>query len=436
MTNGRELALKGLIQFYKTHGRLDSIFTRLINPSVPKIDASRAFVLVKECVRWRRVLDRHINAFAKRPGNRIPDNLRALSQILTYELLYDENVPAYAAVNEAVNLANKRISSKAAKFINALGRRLSGASNTKTSEKLPLPQKESFPDWMVQRWVRFYGKENTARLCKNLNIGTGTIIRRNVGMISETELLEQLIDTQLHLVPIAKSDRFYVVEGSPSELWNHPLFLNGSLSVQGRGSGAIVELLNPQPGETILDVCAAPGTKTRYIAERMNNTGIIHASDLSPKRIDRAKSDGKRHPANIIKWSVKDATKDEFPMADAVLIDAPCSGTGVIGKHPDIKWRRRPNDTAKFREMQIRILSHMIQFVKPGGRLVYATCSLEPEENWDVVDAVLKLSDRIEVESPSDQFPSRWIDERGALNTRPVDESIDGLFGVLLRIHS
>ncbi|MFQ6614688.1 MAG: RsmB/NOP family class I SAM-dependent RNA methyltransferase, partial [Fidelibacterota bacterium] len=237
----------------------------------------------------------------------------------------------------------------------------------------------------------------------------------------------------VQLSRLETSDRFYRVTGTPMGLRTHPRFRDGSFSIQGRGAGAIVELLNPQPGETVLDVCAAPGTKTRYIAECLQGKGEIFASDISSERIQIARQDDYRHSHPNVHWSVKDAQRDEFPPAEAILVDVPCSGTGVIGKHPDIKWRRKPGDIRKFHELQIRILTHMLQFLKPGGRIVYATCSLEKEENWDVVDAVLKLAKHFEVEPPGDQFPLRWREPGGALQTRPVREPVDGLFGVLLR---
>ncbi|NOZ74883.1 MAG: methyltransferase domain-containing protein [FCB group bacterium] len=425
------MALKGLIDFYHTRQRLDIIFYRLHSKAIPDREWLRARVLVKDCLRWRRHLDRHINHFSRKPAAKLPLNLRSLAQILVYEVLMDDGVPAYAAVDEAVNLARKKISRKAAGFINALGRSLE-----RSAIEFPVgsvAQKESFPDWMVNRWKTFWGAEEAKLICQHLNSGTGTVIRRNPSMINEADLIDdiQAIGGQLDRMPA--TDIFYRVTGTPSGLRTLPRFLDGSFSLQGRGAGAVVELLNPQPGETILDVCAAPGTKTRYMAELMRGEGTIFASDISSERISTAQKDDRRHPARNIEWSVKNAQEDTFPLAEAILIDAPCTGTGVIGKHPEIKWRRRPGDVQKFQEIQIGILTHMMKFLKPGGRIVYATCSLEKEENWDVVDAVLKLTKHFEVESPRDQFPAHWMDKRGALHTRPVHESIDGLFGVILR---
>jgi len=435
LSSGRELALKGLIDFYRTTDRLDTVFTRLSVPNMAKRDWLRARVLIKECVRWRRLLDDRIDQFSNKPGSRIPLNLRALAEILAYEVLLDEGTPSYAAVNEAVNLARRHISKNASRFINAFGHTLSRKTDL-PENSMSLAQRESFPDWMVDRWIKHWGETDADAVCRHLNQGTGVSIRRYPSMITESQLIDEFTSHDLKINPLSTSRRFYRLEGSTSELWTHPRFLDGSISIQGRGSGAIVELLNPRLGERILDVCAAPGTKTRYMAECMDGQGRILASDISPDRIKVAQQDDRRHPAKNIEWEVKDASKDSFPMADAILIDAPCTGTGVIGRHPDIKWRRKPEDIFKFQALQIRILSHMVQFLNPGGRLVYATCSLEPEENWDVVDAVLKLNDRIEVVPPSDQFPKHWIDDRGALHTRPVQESIDGLFGVLLRVKS
>ena len=141
--------------------------------------------------------------------------------------------------------------------------------------------------------------------------------------------------------------------------------------VQDRASGAVVELLDPQAGETIIDCCAAPGTKSSYIIEKMKFKGNVYASDLSKKRGKLGKETAKQFKIPI-QWDYKDASADEFPMADRILIDAPCTGTGVIGRRPDIRWRRKKNDAKSMANIQTAILSHMAQFLKPNGILIYA----------------------------------------------------------------
>jgi 16S rRNA (cytosine967-C5)-methyltransferase len=213
-------------------------------------------------------------------------------------------------------------------------------------------------------------------------------------------------------------------------LLNHALFKDGCFSFQDRAAGAIVEILDPKPNEIILDVCCAPGTKTNYIAEIMQNTGEIFASDIDKERINITKIDEARTNNKNINWEQKDATKDTFPMANRVLIDAPCTGTGVIGRRPDIKWRRKPKHLKRIVNLQSSILNHVHKFVQPNGILVYATCSLEDEENWQVVDAFLKLHNDFKVESIKNPKLANLIDDKGGLKTFPPENKMDGMFAV------
>ncbi|RMF07956.1 MAG: hypothetical protein D6762_06610 [Candidatus Neomarinimicrobiota bacterium] len=431
VTSGRDIAFQALRTFYRTRERPERILTNLPLKQLSTRDAGRVRVLVQECIRWQRLFDEYLNRFTGKRRTRISPGLKALTHILFYELLQDSTVPAYAAVHSAVELAKRKISRKAGAFVNALGQSLSG-SRLDVSPPRELARRESFPDWMVRRWETRWGRERTTRICHNLNRGTGTVLRRNATLISENELLNALPDT-LSLTPLPDSDCFYTSEESPGLWMQTELFRQGALSFQGRGAGAIVEWLDPRPGEIVLDVCAAPGTKSRYMAEKMRNQGIIYASDSSAERLAVARQDETRHPATLIQWAVKDATRDEFPLADAVLIDAPCSGTGIIGRRPDIKWRRSPRELPVFAALQTQMVTHMWSFVKPGGRLLYATCSLEQEENWDVLEASRKLLEHFEIVSPPETFPDSWRREGLALEILPDREPIDGMFGFLLK---
>jgi 16S rRNA (cytosine967-C5)-methyltransferase len=187
--------------------------------------------------------------------------------------------------------------------------------------------------------------------------------------------------------------------------------------------------LDPQKGETILDVCAAPGTKTNYIFERMNGDGHLFASDISSRRLLK----GKTRATDLklpIKWLQKDASVDEFPMADRILIDAPCTGTGVIARRPDIRWRRKVSDFDNMNIIQTNILNNMSKYLKPKGTIVYATCSLEKEENWDVVSSFLELNDNFIIKSQNNLIPKEWINNNKCLEIFPPNDKVDGMFAV------
>ena len=210
------------------------------------------------------------------------------------------------------------------------------------------------------------------------------------------------------------------------------LFRAGMISIQDPAAGAVVNLIDPQKGESILDVCASPGTKSLFMAHKVGPSGIIFSSDVNEDRVDKGKSDIKRHKCNNIKWSILDATKDNFPLSKKILIDAPCTGTGVIGRKPDIKWRIKKKDIKILKDLQLSILNHMSNFLLPGGKMVYATCSLEPEENKILVKQFLSSHKDFSLSPSNSLLPKHWVDSDGFLVTMPYKTKSDGLFGAVL----
>ena len=185
--------------------------------------------------------------------------------------------------------------------------------------------------------------------------------------------------------------------------------------------------------EKILDVCAAPGTKTLQLANLVGDNGFVYASDLSHSRVSLGQKDEKRHLKKNIKWSLKDARKDAYCIADKILIDAPCSGTGVIGRRTDIRWRRRESDLEKFATVQLSILNNCSKYLKKGGALVYATCSIEPEENLMVIDKFLKLKTNFVVDKIPNNVPRLWVKDDKALCVFPHEHRLDGIFAIRMR---
>ena len=192
-------------------------------------------------------------------------------------------------------------------------------------------------------------------------------------------------------------------------------------------------MLDPQKDETIIDACSAPGGKTSYISELMENTGKIYAYDLSIERIGRLKTGLERLKATNVEISKKDTTKIDLPKVSKILLDVPCSGTGVMAKRADLRWRRTMDNILEMYLIQRKLLWHASTFLEPGGVLVYSTCSVEPEENWMVIDAFLNSHPNFKVEDASNFVPSEFVNENGALETFPPRHTIDGGFAVRLR---
>ena len=431
MKSAREQVVEIIDKFYNTTLNLKIIQKNHFKQyKLSTLDRNRVVVLSREILRWKGRLDLLIKKNLDHPIDRLQSQLLVILELSTYELTIDDKVPDYAAINSGVDLAKRKFNKKTAGLVNAVLRKISSDSTNIKPEQSKDFEWYSFPNWLFEKWLLQFGESRTHQLCEYFNSPVPLTIRRNDTKIDHDSFIEKIESDDIQLSPSNNSDRFYDINSGGTQLINNPLFRDGYFSFQDRAAGAIVEVLDPQPNEIILDVCCAPGTKTNYIAELMQNTGKIFASDIDKERIDVAKKDDVRFKNKNIIWEQKDATKDTFPMADRVLVDAPCTGTGVIGRRPDIKWRRKPKHLETIVDLQKSILNHVHKFVKPNGVLVYATCSLEEEENWQVVEAFLKLHNDFRVASIKNPQLVNLIDEKSVLKTFPPEDKMDGMFTV------
>lgn len=431
MKSAREQVVEIIDRFYNTTLDLKTIQNNNFKQyQINMLERNRVVVLSKEILRWKGRIDFYIRQYLSSPIDKLQPQLLVIMELATYELIFDDKVPNYAAINSAVDLAKKKFSKKAGGLVNAVLRKISSADINTKPKQIKDFDWYSFPNWLYEKWLKQFGKTRTHQLCDYFNLPVSLTIRRNGLRIDHGSFIHKLEEAGIKLSQIESSDYFYNVESGGTQLLSHSLFQDGYFSFQDRAAGAIVEVLDPQPNEIILDVCCAPGTKTNYIAELMQNTGEIYASDIDKNRIDISQKDEVRLKNKNIFWEQKDATEDTFPMADRVLIDAPCTGTGVIGRRPDIKWRRKSRHLKRVVDLQKAMLNHVYQFVKQDGILVYATCSLEEEENWQVVKAFLKFHDDFEVVSIENPQLTYLIDGKGALNTFPPENKMDGMFAV------
>ena len=435
--NARDHAYAILYTFFRQRKRLkeitDSYFRRRnLDPAL----RTHLTAYTREVIRWSGRLDWWIRVALDRPNRRRPLALQVVLRQAVYELYMDATIPDYAVLDEAVKQARKKVGSYAASLVNAVLRKLTQYDPHTPPVSLNTLENRaawySFPPWLIRRWEDRYGQDRTAELANYFNHQPPHHLRRNPDRVDEKSLLHVLKGAHIDVERFSDSDRFYRIIKGGQRLLNHSLFKAGAVSLQDRGAGAIVELLAPREGELILDVCAAPGTKSVYLAEYVHDRGRILASDVNPQRVATAQKDMQRHRLTSLEWSCKDATRDSFPLADAILIDAPCTGTGVFGRRPDARWRRQPEDIETMAHLQLKLLTHMQDFVKDGGRLVYSTCSLEPEENWQVVESFNNLNDRFEVDSAVNYVPPPWTDDSGALVTWPPRHGVDGMFAVRL----
>ena len=428
--DARFLSVKILNRFEKKNEQLVMSRNQVFSSFKPEsIDKSRAMVLTNEIIRLRDRLDVMIEYVSGRKINRLDSSLLSILRVGFYEIIYDESIPDYAAVDSLVNLTKTVLSRKASKLTNAVLRNLiryrDKDSNWDESLKKK-PKWVSLPIWLQKRWKYQFGESGFFALVNCINQNPKIFVRVDLTNHNIDDAKESLLESGIEAENY--SDSFLKILNGSGKIFSTDLFQSGQVSIQNAAAGAIVEFLNPLKGEIVLDVCAAPGTKSLFIAERVGEKGRVLASDLDQLRANRGKNDLDRHRRKNIEWSVKDATQDNFPMADKILIDAPCTGTGVMGRKPDIRWRRKPKDISDMATLQMKLLKHMSQFLNDGGTLVYGTCSMEPEENWNVVEQFLKLNADFKLMTRPSQVMPDWINEMGCLSTFPHIHGIDGLF--------
>ena len=310
--------------------------------------------------------------------------IKAVLRTALYQIKF-MRVPVSAAINEAVKLVKKRGFGRLSGFANAVLRRISEV-------EIKLPEKEdhlveylsikySFPQWMIRFWLAHYSKDFVEKLLAASNISPDITICANVLKTNSEKLQLKLEKEGVKVLPGKITDNALHITES-SDLTKLESFQEGLFHVQDEASILAVDILSPQPGEKILDVCAAPGGKSLLSAEKMGNTGKIVSRDIYRHKLELIEESAKRLEIDIIETELKDALiEDDDELFDRVIVDAPCSGLGIIRKKPDIKYNRTGEDIDSLVKIQKQILASSAEKVKPGGVLVYSTCTICPKEN-------------------------------------------------------
>ena len=387
-------------------------------------ERNRSMALSNEVIRWKRTLDEWISMSLKKPIKKLPLNALCILRLGYYEYIIDDFVPAHAAVDTWVELSKKLKSKKISGLINAVLRKARYIDKSSNDLKSALGLQFSFQDWMVQNWTKKYGQTKTIELCKYFNNTHEVDLRVD---ISNSNIKRLLRNKQIKWSFSPFSKNFIRIKSGLGDILSSNIFSKGNAFVQDRAAGAVIELLDPRPGEVILDVCAAPGTKSIYIHEKLKGEGQLFSYDINQSKIDKAQRQSKELGLDI-KWEKKNAVFDTYPKADKILIDAPCSGTGVIARKPDIKWERNFDDVGIFSSLQTKIIKNVSKYLKKNGTIVYSTCSLESQENWDVVCSFLKFNTNFKLESAERLIPNQWMSNNNCLETFPPRDNVDGMF--------
>jgi 16S rRNA (cytosine967-C5)-methyltransferase len=407
-------------------------------------DRALTATIVTGTLRWRRTLDHLIEHFAKRPLTKIDPQVLSILRLSLFQLLHLDRVPASAVVDDAVSLTRAVRKSSASGFVNAVLR-----SMLRQRPKLPLPPRPrdpadreaalaylgvtfSHPAWLVERWTTRYSFEQVERWVQFNNDAAPLTLRANTLRVTREQLQEQLSQhdvetTATRLAP----EGLFVTAGNPLRTAEDDSFF-----VQDEASQLVPLVMDARPGERILDLCASPGGKTVAMAAAMHDSGTLIACDVRAGRLrllsDTIGRSGARHVR-----IVQVPAHGPLPFAgtfERVLVDAPCSGLGTIRRDPDIRWRRTESELPRLAEQQVDLLMRAANTVKPGGRLVYATCSSEPEENDGVVNTFLERMpfDRLDLRNQSPRPLQSLLDDQGALRTLPFAHGLEAFFATAM----
>jgi 16S rRNA (cytosine967-C5)-methyltransferase len=403
-------------------------------------DRGLATELVLGTLRWQRRLDWALARVSRRPLAELSPWVRALLRLSVYQLEFLDRIPPRAAVHEAVELAKARRAPGAAAFVNGVLRALAGEPRpwpvpTAASPVEALALRSSQPTWLVARWWARYGPVETEALALAMNATPPVVVRANTLRLPVDRVAAALREAGAGPVPTRFAPEGFALE-RPGDLGSLAPLREGSATVQDEAAIMIGHALGPRAGDTLADVCAAPGTKTTHLAALMDNRGRIIAADPNPGRLALLREACARLGATIVEPRLAEAqtlAAELGPVCDRVLVDAPCSNLGVLRRNPDGKWRRQPGDFAALVHDQARILGAAAELVRPGGVLVYATCSLEPEENEGVVAELLARRPDLQPDPLPPAVPADCRAAPAVLRMAPHRHGSDGFTAHRLR---
>ena len=462
--SARSIALSLLVESVKSDEGVDVLLDRaLARGSFDSRERALTVELTYGVLRRLATIDWRLEPVLDKPLLRLPVAVQMVLRLGAYQLLFLDRIPQSAAVNESVNLARG--------FAGIVGRDWSGLVNAVLRALLrhppqPWPSMDhdapqalavrySIPGWLSRRWVERLGLAFAEAVCEGVSVAPPLTLRVNQLVTTREALLETFSQAAIVAKPTSVSPFGILIEegGSVPSL---PGFQEGAFYVEDEAAQLIPPLLDPQPGDIVLDACAAPGGKSTHLADLMHNKGRIYAVDRKGARLDLVRSNCRRLGVQIVvpiigdvrqplEWVPMIETADPLPMknprvgepsVDRILVDAPCSGLGVLRRHPEAKWRKGEKALPRHQALQCQILEAVTPCLRPGGVLVYSTCSTEPEENEDVIERFCRAHAEFKRESVVPWLPPAaqgFVTEQSALSTVGNRLSMDGFYAARLR---
>jgi 16S rRNA (cytosine967-C5)-methyltransferase len=455
ISQARTIAFDVLLRVAKQNAYADDVLRAELDASVKAEDAGLATELALGALRWQRLLDFLIDRYLKKPADVTDAEVRIALRLGFYQLYFLSRVPAHAALNESVELVKRARKRSAANLVNAILRKAAKErrdgifpsdavarllpSNTPSAERLGILH--SHPTWMVERWIRAFGEARALALLQ-ANNRVPSLAAYMLDPSKEGEARRLLGNTRANILPGRLLRDAWVLEGgNPSAC---EAVREGWIALQDEASQAVAKLLAVDRGQAVLDLCAAPGGKTLLLGRAAGEHGRVVAADLHANRVRAMKERFERAGARNVETFVMDGAQP-LPFEhgfDRILVDVPCSGTGTLARHPEIRWKIRSDDLSDLHARQTALLGNALRHLAAGGRLVYSTCSLEPEENELVVRESLSVAGSdFQIIDPRDAIAGSLqagvaaesvVDANGFFRTFPGEHGTDGFFAAAI----
>lgn len=438
--NVRELAAKVLQEVYAKQAYANIAMNRVLaKAEITALDRKFLTELVYGTIKATNTLDWIIGKFVNRPLSKIPPMILYIMRLACYQILYMDKVPDSAACNEAVELSKKYTHQGTVKFVNGVLRAIIRGKDSLEFPDLNLQPvqhialKYHHPEWLVKLWLEEFGQEETINLCSANNLAPHLSIRVNTLKVDKAQLIELLAVDGISVEQSQYAQDGLIITEMKKSLAASETFKQGLWQIQDESSMLAAQILAAQPGCTVLDVCAAPGGKSTHIAQYLQNSGQVLSCDIYEHKLKLIKENSARLGINILQTFLQDATiyVEQFNnIADYVLVDAPCSGLGVLRRRADARWRKQEHELERLPELQLRILKNAARYLKPGGRLVYSTCTIRRQENQDVINRFLQETPEFEYEQIVHPVGQQQVRE---INLYPHLDGVDGFYIVSLK---
>ena len=430
MKTARQIAFEILNRIQKDNSYSNLILDTYLDKSeLNQVDRAFVSALVYGVTERMITLDYELSRCLKQPLKKLKPQVLTILRIGAYQVLYMDRIPDSAAINESVKLCKNNGASFATGLVNAVLRKASANGLTETDN---LSLKYSVPEWLCNLWADDYGNDNALSLLESLSGSVDTVIRINSLKTTKMKLVTLLEKEGFESMDSKLSDDILVVKGTGA-LHKTKAYLDGLFHVQDTASQLCCSALGVKKGETVLDICAAPGGKSFTLAQHMENSGVIYSMDLYEHRLELIKKGAQRLGITNIKTVVNDGSvyNEGLPMADKILCDVPCAGLGVIRKKPEIRYKD-PVEVDKLPKLQYSILCISSKYLKVGGTLVYSTYSLNKAENENIVNQFLNEHKNFE-SVPVLSDLKRYAEDTDYVTLMPHLHDCDGFFIAGLR---